>query len=684
MQWRLILVILGLAVFIPSLAAQDAAKKADVGQVRDEITASEQQIARQFADFEQALLKLTQRLKRSDKREDQERAKVLEKVLEESRTASITVQFERMVNALQGQKLNNPGEIKNLSDQSQKLADDLRKLLALMREDPRTKQVQDERKKLEQLLKDLDRIIHQQKGLQAQTDLGKTDPKELRSNQGKVSEATARLAKDLGKFGDKNDKGGEAKNQKGDPKDAGKGEGKAGESKDAGKEADAKRGESKDASKGEPKTAAKGAEGKQGDANKKGGEGAQSKEKGSKGPEGTKGEAKENKSGKGSEGTAKESPKGNEKPASKGADSPSQAKAKGGEPKEGAKGSKSESAKGEPKDGGQPKQGEAKSGQDSKGQSQAKGDGQSQQQQQSQQAQQKGEQQPNQPPQPQQPQDDVAQAKKRVEDGNYHQKRAEDELAKKKNHDASAKQNDAIKELEKAKKELEKLLRQMREEELERLLAALQARCEKMLAMQMQVLTGTEATHKSILANLDQKPKHENKQESLRLSDQEKDIVVEANKAMEMLEAEGSAVAFPEVFQQVREDMKHVQRRLEVTEVGSVTQTIERDIIETLKEMIEALKKARQELDSKQSKSNNSNSGPPPDQKLLDQIAELKMIRSLQLRVNARTQVYGKQYEANEGEQTADRNIRRELNNLAERQERIFDITNRIAKGENR
>jgi hypothetical protein len=201
--------------------------------------------------------------------------------------------------------------------------------------------------------------------------------------------------------------------------------------------------------------------------------------------------------------------------------------------------------------------------------------------------------------------------------------------------------------------------------------------------MQMQVLAGTEGTAKAIDNNPDKKPKHENKQESLRLSDQEKDIVMEANKAIEMLEAEGSAVAFPEVFQQVREDMKHVQRRLEVTDVGPVTQTIERDIIDTLKEMIEALKKARQELDKNSSKSNNSG-GPPPDQKLLDQIAELKMIRSLQLRVNARTQVYGRQYEAREGEQTADPNIRRELNNLAERQERIFDITNRIAKGDNR
>ena len=65
---------------------------------------------------------------------------------------------------------------------------------------------------------------------------------------------------------------------------------------------------------------------------------------------------------------------------------------------------------------------------------------------------------------------------------------------------------------------------------------------------------------------------------SLKLSDQEGEIVVEARKAIEVLEAEGSAVAFPEVFQQVRDDMMHVQRRLGVSDVGAVTQTIEQDI----------------------------------------------------------------------------------------------------------
>src|SRR5262249_55941958 len=133
---------------------------------------------------------------------------------------------------------------------------------------------------------------------------------------------------------------------------------------------------------------------------------------------------------------------------------------------------------------------------------------------------------------------------------------------------------------------------------------------------------------------------------------------------------------------------------LRVTDSGLVTQTIENDIIDTLKEMIEALKKARQD---------NQNQPPPPpggggggqpqDQKLIDQLAELKMIRSLQIRVNARTETYGKEYPGEQTPaavtgQTAEEKekiemIQRELRDLSERQLKIFEITNNIAKGKN-
>ena len=273
-------------------------------------------------------------------------------------------------------------------------------------------------------------------------------------------------------------------------------------------------------------------------------------------------------------------------------------------------------------------------------------------------------------------------------------KQAQKKIENQKNDDAGKDQGDAIKKLQEAKKELEKRLKILREEELERLIANLKARCERMLAMQTDVLEnnvdGTKATFKAIQGNSDKKPTDANFQASLRLAVKEKEIILEATKAIEVLEGEGSAVAFPVAFEQVREDMKQVHRRLDVTDVGHINQGIEQDIIDSLKEMIAALDKKKDEMDKNKKNPppkppKDGDSGPPPDQKLLDQIAELKMIRSMQVRLNGRTERYAKDFPGQEQpSDPADPNVRREVNELRDRQERIFDITNKIQKGDNK
>jgi hypothetical protein len=624
MKARMFLALVGVALMavLALRADEPQAKKADdANQIREDLTLREQILSRQFAEFEQSLLKLMQRLRASPKQDDRDRAVILQKALEKAKDVGVGTQFEQLVELLKIQQLKSVGDIRAAAERSGKIAENLREILDLLRQDTRTAKLREERLSLERLIKKLERVIHDQKVTELATRHNRTDKNELKTMQNRVTQKTTEIAKELGsKIG----QGGEAK--KADAKDAGKGEGKKGESKDAGS---AKKGAGKDAGKGK--------EAKAGEAKAK------------------SGDPKENKSGEaGKSGAAK----------------------KGGEAKQGdAKSGKGGDSKSDSKSGaGKPgKQGDAKSGSKSSGQGQSKSGGQKSGPQANKKDDQKAP-----PPQPQQPQPANNNGKKQVEDANYKQKDAEKAIEKGDNKDASDKETDALKKLEEARKKLEELLRQMREEELERLLANLQARCEKMLAMQMQVLAGTEGVSRSIESHKDKKAARRDQQDSLRLSDDEKEIVAEATKAIELLEAEGSAVAFPEVFKQVREDMKHVQRRLSIVDVSQVTQAIEKDIIDTLKEMIEALKKARQELDNK--KSPPSQSGPPPDQKLLDKIAELKMILSMQIRVSTRTRIYGAQYQ---GEQAADPNISRELRNLSERQERIFEVTNRIAKGDN-
>jgi hypothetical protein len=214
----------------------------DIAKVKDDLRLREQILARQFAEFENALLRLKDRLKRSNKLEDKQRAEILEKVLEQAKDASISVKFEQMVDMLKTSKLSSIGDLKILDDQSRTLADELRRLLDLMREDPRSSKLRDERLALEELIKRIEKLIHEQKIVQGQTDRAKTDPKELKENQNKVTQATGKVAKDVAK---KTDKGGEAKNTKGEAKEGGK-DGKKGESKDAGQPGGDKKGKAKD------------------------------------------------------------------------------------------------------------------------------------------------------------------------------------------------------------------------------------------------------------------------------------------------------------------------------------------------------------------------------------------------------------------------------------------------------
>ena len=65
-------------------------------------------------------------------------------------------------------------------------------------------------------------------------------------------------------------------------------------------------------------------------------------------------------------------------------------------------------------------------------------------------------------------------------------------------------------------------------------------------------------------------------------------------------------------------------------------------MIKALEEIVDALKKAQKDADSKKKPPGPSPNGQPQDPPLIEQLAELKMIRALQMRVNRRTERYSK------------------------------------------
>jgi hypothetical protein len=256
--------------------------------------------------------------------------------------------------------------------------------------------------------------------------------------------------------------------------------------------------------------------------------------------------------------------------------------------------------------------------------------------------------------------------------------RAIDRLRKERDRNqASRHQDEAIRKLLEAKEKLEEILRQLREEERKLLLASLEARFRKMLGLQLLIYQSTVRLDKS------NKEDETFLSRTKQLAGSEAELVVDAKKALVLLRAEGSSVAFPQAVEAIQEDMEAIVRLLEEAKVGELTQTIEQSVIEALEEMVDALQK---EIEKQEEEEKEQKDSPPKDQgdkdkPLVDDIAELKMLRSLQLRINRTTRRFGRQIE---GEQADNPDVLDQLQILGRRQSKIQKATYDIATGRNK
>ncbi len=260
-------------------------------------------------------------------------------------------------------------------------------------------------------------------------------------------------------------------------------------------------------------------------------------------------------------------------------------------------------------------------------------------------------------------------------------RQAQEQLEKAERENAVKDQEDARRLLEQAKAELEEILRQLREEEIERTLALLEARFRKMLKMQETVYDETISLDKAQKTGEDPTLPAR----AAKVSFEQKKIVVEADRALLLLKEEGSSVAFPEVVGQMRDDMQQVVDRLAEVQVGTITQGIEVDVIAALKEMIEALQQAQKDQEQRQQDGQPSE-GQPGESGLVDMIAELKMIRAMQQRVNSRTVRYSELLDNPEdvvGQATA-AELQDAIGKLGDRELSCQRITRDIVLGKNR
>ena len=542
-----------------------AAKKElplDIGQ---------QAVLSRFDRFEKELVQMAEQLRKADP----ERAELLFRTHSKSQQERVIGQM-RMIHELLAGK--NPQFGDSIQRQEQLVAS-LVTLLDLLQSENRISEIEAERARVKEILKNVNRMIGKEKDVRANTERG-ADPTKSASDQEKVANDAKELIEKI-------------KNQ------------------DAAKQAE------------QESNAAPG-------------------DKDSDKPPGQDDGSKEPSEPKDGAADPKEPEEGGQKSDGSKDGMPGETESSEGEPKDG------DSQNGKPQDGKKPQSGDSKPGQSQEGESGEQSD------------------------QQQTPgREDLEEARQEME-------KAIQELKEKKDRGkASRHQDEAIRQLLEAKEKLEEILRQLREEEKSLTLASLESRFRKMLSMQLLVYQET--------LRLDKEAEGRNENLIARgkqLATQEEEILQEVDKALVVLREEGSSVAFPEAVEAIREDAASIVELLDQGKTSELTQTLEQAVIEAIEEMVDALQKEMEKKnDEEEQQSGQQQQGQPQDKPLVDALSELKMLRSLQLRINRRTRQLGRMIE---GDQVAEPELLKQLKTLSGRQSRIQRATYDLSTGRNK
>ncbi len=257
-----------------------------------------------------------------------------------------------------------------------------------------------------------------------------------------------------------------------------------------------------------------------------------------------------------------------------------------------------------------------------------------------------------------------------VQDAGKHMEEAADDLDKENPAEASKDQQQAIEQLEQAQRDLEQALEQQRREQQEEILRGLESRFRGMLSKQLAVNKSTDA----LVAKGAAAWVHADELSIASLSQDETKLSEEASQALLILKEEGTTIVFPRMVTQMQQDMQEVARRLGAKTLDPLTLHLERDIADTLKELIGAIEQLRKDLKENQGGGGGGGSSPG-NEPLLPDSAELKLLRSCQERVNHLTQEFANRLQ---DETPLNGESRASLVKIAERQREVADMARKM------
>ncbi|WDQ15832.1 hypothetical protein [Rhodopirellula sp. P2] len=615
--------LLGLVATIVALSipAPPASAQSSTGDEVTTLASRQSSVATRYERLEELLLRLAD----MEASENPERSALLRRVAKQSRERFV---LEKLRGA---GKMIGDGQLSKAMTDQKSATDELQSILKLLMSEDRSSRIRDEKKRISDLIKQLRLTERNERSVRARTENG-VEMSEVEKEQKAIAERAEQLRKELE-----------------DELPASEAEASDSES-----QADQEKGaESEPDNKSVPKPG--------------------EQEPGEPQPT-------EQESGKQEPGTESSSdqPRQSDQP-NEGSEKPPET---GGEPQDASEqGEQPEGEKGSPEGEPSPEESADEDSEAEKGEQSPSGEQPSQDAQKPSGEQPSGQQQSSsqqQPPKPQSPQE---QAEEQLQRAIERMKEAQDKLAQNDRQEATKQQRQAEEELRRAIDRLEKILRQLREEEMERELAKLEARLRKMAAMQSAVLDQTLQLAKTPEVQ-------RNRATDLKAGDlafEEQKITLEADRAMLLLREEGSSVAFPEVVSQLREDTVRVSTRLGQSKIDLVTQGLQTDILAALEEMIAALAQAQRDLEKKKQQEQQGDGGGQPsgsgEEPLVQKLAELKLIRTMQTRIQGSTDRYAS---LSDDKATSAEDVLPLLRDLSQRQDRLYQITRDLVTERNK
>jgi len=194
----------------------------------------------------------------------------------------------------------------------------------------------------------------------------------------------------------------------------------------------------------------------------------------------------------------------------------------------------------------------------------------------------------------------------------------------------------------------------------------------KLKALRLATAAGAEAESDSDGRGIDVR----DRQRSQRLSDREAELMVISEDVLDLLTEDGTTFVFPQIVGEIHSDLDNVKGLLARIQTGQLTQRVQKEIESAIVEILKALEDARKKPpppNPNKGRNKKGGGGPP----LLAKSQELKMVRTLQLRVNKRTSDFDLRRQEDSTDLSPEKKL--QVKEIARKQKEVEAILRRLA-----